>query len=354
MLACIVGRPERKERMAMRKQGQPTKYPGVVCVGEKTYQVRGKIIDPRTGKQKEVMRLLHGLTAREAAHRRAELIEEAKRVTTPAERERIGDFARSWIKSKALKIDPSTVRTYADALEHHALPSLGDFYYDALTTRDVQAWVDQMLVAAKGSVKGGKKPKYSVTTVHGWFRAFRTMTRDAVVLLDLPRDPTLRISFPPMPEREDRNCISARELGRFLEAMKTDWPQHYALTVVLAFTGMRFCHASALKWEDLDEDDGVLRIRRKQRMGTVGPVSRKKRAPRELPVEPPVVEILREHRQRLVAEQAPGLAEGWMFPSADGTLRQPSSVNKAWTACAKAAGFADGSPSTDFATPSTT
>jgi len=120
--------------------------------------------------------------------------------------------------------------------------------------------------------------------------------------------------------------------------MKTDWPQHYALTVVLEFTGMRFFHASALKWEDVDEDDGVLRIRRKQRMGTVGPVSRKKRAPRELPVEPPVVEILREHRQRLVAEQAPGLAEGWMFPSADGTLRQPSSVYKAWTACSKAAG----------------
>jgi integrase len=68
--------------------------------------------------------------------------------------------------------------------------------------------------------------------------------------------------------------------------MRTHYPQHYALVVLLAYTGLRFCHASALHWDDWDETGGVLRVSRKQVRGKVGPVTRKKRAPKEYPVEP--------------------------------------------------------------------
>jgi hypothetical protein len=46
-------------------------------------------------------------------------------------------------------------------------------------------------------------------------------------------------------------------------------------------------------------------------------------------VEPEGAAVLREQRRRLLVEQAPGLAEGWMFPTNVGTLRAPSSVDKA-------------------------
>ena len=62
----------------------------------------------------------------------------------------------------------------------------------------------------------------------------------------------------------------------------------------------------------------------------IGPVSRKKRAPKEYPVEPELAEILRAHRQRMLREQAKGLEAGWMFPSTRGTLRTPNSLDRAW------------------------
>jgi integrase len=62
--------------------------------------------------------------------------------------------------------------------------------------------------------------------------------------------------------------------------------QHYALVATLAYTGLRFCHSSALRWEDSDEEPGVLRVVRKHFRGQIGPVSRKKRAPKEYAVEP--------------------------------------------------------------------
>jgi hypothetical protein len=51
---------------------------------------------------------------------------------------RVGDVARSWIESKALRLDATTLKTYVDALENHVLSALGDFYYDGLTPMDVQ------------------------------------------------------------------------------------------------------------------------------------------------------------------------------------------------------------------------
>jgi hypothetical protein len=61
---------------------------------------------------------------------------------------------------------------------------------------------------------------------------------------------------------------------------------------LLAYTGLRFCHASALHWADWEEAGGVLRVSRKQVRGKVGSVTRKKRAPKEYTVEPELAEIL--------------------------------------------------------------
>jgi integrase len=175
------------------------------------------------------------------------------------------------------------------------------------------------------------------------------MTRDAMVALDLPRDPTLRVSLPEAAADDaEANALTPEQLVAFLEAMRGAYPQHYALVATLAYTGLRFCHASALRWEDWDEQAGVLRVVRKHFRGKVGAVSRKKRAPKEYPVEPELAQVLRDHRARLLGAQAQatergggeGGEAGWMFPSAEGTLRTPNSLDRAWARCLKQAGIA--------------
>ena len=317
----------------MRQSGEPTKYPGVYKVSKGTYRVRGKQVNPRTGKSKEVDRIVEVRTVREAVRKRADLLEAMQDPIASGQRVRVGDYATSWLRSKALKIDVGTAERYAEALENHILPALGDLFYDALTRYDVQKWVDSALTE-EVVMPGGKKRVYAVRTVHGWFRVLRAMTRDAMVELDLPRDPTLRISFPQAPDPEEPNALSPEELTRFLGAMREHYPQHYALTVILGYTGLRFCHASALQWEDWNEKQGKLRIVRKQVRGRVGPVTRKKQAPREYPVEPGISLVLQQHRGWLAVHNPAGLAAGWMFPSKTGTLRSPSGLKRAKTAAA--------------------
>ncbi|WP_045119632.1 tyrosine-type recombinase/integrase [Haliangium ochraceum] len=303
-----------------------------------TFRIRGKVRDPRTGKAKEVDRVVSDVSAQRAAYLRAEMMDALRVSAEPeAKRVRVGEYALSWMRSKALKLSPGTARTYADALEDHILPAFGDLFYDALRKQDVQRWVDDALTNGWVSPSGEHR-RYSRSSVHAWFRVLRTMTRDAMDDLGLRRDPTLRISFPDATEPKEANTLTPDELARFLGKMRERFPQHYALTVTLAYTGLRFCHASALQWADWNEKGALIRVVRKQVRGRVGPVTRKKQAPHEYPVEPELAGVLREHRAWMVREQAPGLAEGWMFPSSVGTLRAPSSLNKAWKRCLDAAG----------------
>lgn len=335
MLVLALRRVEERT-MLMRQQGQKTRYPGVFRVNDNTYRVRAVAMDPRTGKKKAREMLYEGISAQEAARKRSVLIEEIRSAAEAVQRLRVGDFAKSWIASKAVSLDAGTASTYAKALEDHVLPALGDFWYDALTRSDVQKWVDGCF-ALEWETKSGAKKKYSRGAVHGWFRVFRTMTRDAVDELDIPRDPCVRIRFPQEELRDGSNALTPEELTAFLAAMRDMYPRHYALVMVLAFTGLRFCHASALAWEDWDEVNGLLRVRRKQVRGEVSPLTKKKRAPGTIPVEPELAAVLREHRERLEEDDAPGFELGWMFPSEAGTLRTPNSMDRAWTNCLEAA-----------------
>ena len=139
------------------REKTPTRYPGVFRLDQATYWIRAKVVDPRTGKAKDINRVLDGVTAHEAAQKRDQIMLEATQTVQQVQKVRVGEFAQSWIASKALKLDSTTVRTYADALENHILPALGDYYYDALLPTDVQRWIDDTLRRGWTSAKRGSK-----------------------------------------------------------------------------------------------------------------------------------------------------------------------------------------------------
>lgn len=318
------------------KKGSKTRFPGVFRVDSKTFRIDGEVRDPRTGKVRQVERILHGLTAQEAATTRADELAKIRNGNDhpPEEKRRLRDSCASWLTLKTPTVDWRTGETYAYALARvcgdpgvdlrRKKGGLGDFFNDAISREDVQRWANAKLA------------HYSPETIRTWLRVYRAMAADH----GWP-DPTFRVSLPETPDR-GANMLTEEQLVAFLSAMRNGSPQHFALTLVLGFTGLRFCHASALRFDDADEARQVIYIRRKQVRGTVGPVSRKKKAPKMIPIEKEILEVIRWHRQRLLAEQHPGLAEGWMFPSSAGKLFLGTcSLSKSWKASLKAAGIAD-------------
>jgi integrase len=294
-------------------------------VGPKLFQLRGKVIDPRTGLEKEVTKLVEAASAKEASVERANMLAEELGATS-TERQRVGTFAKFWIESKAGVVGEYTLKGYVCALQKHVLPVLGNFYYDTVGHLEVQGMVNKWL----GAKNEDGAPRYSAESAKDWFRVFRNMTHDAIIQLKLDRDPTLRVSFGEEPVKEEdaagQEKLTIAESNVLLEAMRTKRPGSFALLMTKKYTGQRFCHVSALKLGDIDWGEMVIRFRRKQVRGKVGPISRKKPVPKEIPILPELARVLLAHCRRL-GKLAYGVdSDAWLFPTRNRKLKQPSSL----------------------------
>src|SRR5688572_14562967 len=129
--------PWPREALPMSKK---SRYPGIEIMSDGRKRVRLRAVDPRTGRMKEVDRIIEG-TIEEAVRLRETLRLEVRAADQCAvEVPRLGDYATSWLKSRALAVKPSTATSYADHLELHIIPALGKYYIDKLTPEDMRAF----------------------------------------------------------------------------------------------------------------------------------------------------------------------------------------------------------------------
>jgi integrase len=309
-----------------------TKHWGIEQVARRKYRVRVRGKDPRNGKLKEVDRIIEEVDLAEAKRIREQLYIEITQgeIETTVERMTVRAFAKSWSAERAPRLKWSTLERYANALDHYILPALGDFYFDTLTRRDVEAWVTSQTERLKPE------------SINGNLRILKSLCRDASDELGIP-DPSARVRPIPLREIENRrNALTADELRRLLAVAKESSPDHYPLLLTLAMTGMRWGEATALKWRDIDEQEKVIRVVRAHYHGHVSSPKNGKR--RTYPLLPELAEVLRAHRQVLEVAQHPGLSADWVFATtAQGDpntprLRYPSAWSKLlpkWLASAK-------------------
>jgi integrase len=294
----------------------------------------------------------------------------------PAPRMRLREYAPRWLDARKPNLASYTAEHYHRTLER-INAELGDRFLDELTPIDVKEWLAQCL-ADKARASG---------TVHGWFRVLRTMINDARADLSLTNDPMFRVRGPRVVPVVQKFPFTPQELRRFLDAVKVHAEPHYALIFTLAWTGLRFSVISALQWPDIDFPAGIIYFRRKQVRGVVEPINSIKWAPEYAVMPKDLADALLAHRRllergatklradgpltqeqlesvyrRLTAgDSASGIARelgvterrirelwetrkrlhesGWCFPSAQGTLREPSSIRKSWWLCLKQAGI---------------
>jgi len=179
---------------------------------------------------------------------------------------------------------------------------------EKLTDADIRDWQAKLANRLAGA------------TVNGALIMLRMVMADAVVEYQLPRNPTERVRRLPMRKftDEEPNLLTAEELGRLMKAFRDYEPQHYPLAMTLAMTGVRSGEGTAFRWGDIDEEAGVIHIRRAQWSGVVD--STKTGMVRSVPLVPELAAVLREHRTRLAAQGFRVSESDWVFPDKEGGL----------------------------------
>jgi integrase len=254
--------------------------------------------------------------------------QEAVQTPPPTNRETLGDFAESWLRTKKGRLDlaPSTASRYATALDHLS-DRLQCCPLVELARSDVQEWMS------------AARKKYAAQTINGWLRVLRACLSDAVADGLIAQNPAalvkaLRVEV----DLEETNSLPPGELRRLLECLQMRDSAIHAIAWTQALTGLRWGEASALKWEDYDEERRVLRIRRSVCDRKLRPLTKTGKA-RVVGVPQVLAGVLRKHRAELVGGQHPGLASGLMFPSQRGTPLSSGRISDELRAACRAAGI---------------
>jgi len=207
-------------------------------------------------------------------------------------------FMEQWLKEGAApKVGLKTLREYTHKTRAYIIPALGDLLLAQLQPLHIQRFYNEAAVSGRKHGKGG----LSAQTVLHLHRILHSALKQGVKWRLLAWNPADAVDAPkPLPAE-----INAPDVDVCVELLR-GFAGH-ALFVPMAisiYTGMRRSEVLGLRWEDVDLDAGILRVRQALietdggRAGLVfkEPKTKNGRRPIELP--PQLVEILTAHREK--------------------------------------------------------
>jgi integrase len=331
----------------------PTRVPGVWKRKEGGFLVRVRVVDPITGRPREIRKVMPDATEATA---RKWLADERARIKSgeasglPA-RQRFCDFAVSLMEEKVASGDIKTVQgqdRWRSTLVHLigvtsssdgevAVTGFGELYLDQIRAAHVDAW-------RVGMGKLIAKKAYAPTTVNSWLAILRVIDKAAKRRFELPRlwmedVPDFDLSEHIVYTEEEPNSLPPEKVPEFLECMQDLFPQHFAMTFLGFATGLRPSSMRPLRRKgpssDVLWDENRIRVRRSQTRGEKVLNSTKQRTRYGIEVPPEVMDVLRWHVETQIGTPEQQDSE-LLFPAVTGGFRAVTALVKPFRGVAKA------------------
>jgi integrase len=207
----------------------------------------------------------------------------------------LSEYLDRWLNG-AVKgsVKPSTYESYERMIRNHIKPTLGHRKLKNLAPDHVQYFYQSKLDA--GLAAG------TVRLMHG---ILHKALEQAVKWGIVPRN-VCKATTPPKPNPEEIRPLDAEQAKRLLEVASAAGGNRLEALYVLAVTaGLRIGELLGLKWEDVDLDAGILRVRRTRSQAKSGPTftTPKSGKGRSIRLTGRAVEALRSHKAAQNAER---------------------------------------------------
>jgi integrase len=231
----------------------------------------------------------------------------------------VGEYLERWVKDVQGTVRQSTYEGYEYAVRPHIAPALGRLKLRDLTPIHVRSFYRDRL-------DSGLAP----ATVHKLHAVLHKALKAAVADDLVPRNAAAGLKLPRI-TREEIDPLREEEARRLLEAARGDRLE--ALYILALNTGMRQGELLALKWDDADLENGLLRVRRTLTHANKAFIlgePKTKNSRRTIRLAKSAVDALQAHLSRQLAEiermgslYQPG---GLIFATEAGTIINPSNL----------------------------
>lgn len=226
-----------------------------------------------------------------------EALEALKELRTEAtgpvasERMTVAVWLREWLEKEAARtVRPRTLTDYTMIVNRHLIPAIGHHRLRKLNPRQIRDYME-------AKRQSGLSPR-SVELHHA---VLRRALRVAEGYEMVPRNVARLVSPPPVKARQFQP-LTPEQVQTLLGSIRGT--RHESLYVTAIATGLRMSELLGLQWGDIDMDVVHVRrtLQRYQGEYHLDP-PKTERSRRSIPIPPPVVGLLREHRNRQLEEK---------------------------------------------------
>ncbi len=267
-------------------------------------------------------RVLYGKTREEVAAKLTRALSDVQKgLSLPSQRLTIAAFLEQWLADVVWQRNrPSTAQSYEFYSRKYIIPGLGRHHLTKLTPQHVQRFLNEQY-------KSGLAPR----TVQ-YIRAILRRALNQALRWELVSRNVATLADPPSGRGPEMRPLTT-EHARFLLATARDH-RHEHLLAFLQGTGLRIGEALALRWSDVDLDEGVITVRHALERLRGRPwrlaVPKSESGKRLVPHIGPTAEALRlQHTRKLELRLAAGPAWqdlDFVFPTALGTPDDQANV----------------------------
>ena len=236
---------------------------------------------------------------------------------------KIAEWLDEWLELYLPNVEETTRIGYKSKIKCYLKPALGDIFVQSLRTDHVQKMVNDMM--ARG---------LSAKNIRDTYNNINAAMKKAVVLRMIPYNPCEGVTLPKI-KRYKAKVYDVEMIHKLLDVAKgTDMYLPILLCVTL---GLRRGELLALRWENVDLENKVLKIRSNMVRGEKDYLIKAPKSEagvRDLKLGDEVVAVLREERARYMSDLFKQGADfqnlNFVIRQADGAPLRPDSMSQKW------------------------
>jgi integrase len=219
---------------------------------------------------------------------------------------------------------PRTIEDIGDKLDLYVVPAIGHLPVAAVTDRDIEELARSARHRSESTVRSILS---TCSQLFAWALRQRYCDHNPVKRAREIHGDTLLPVWTPKPQR-------ALTDGEVLAALEHVGEAFRSVVALTAETGLRISEVLALRWADVDLDEGALVVR-----------STKTKTTREIGISSAAVEVLRGHRARAASSGLVGISaiapDALVFQTRTGRPQSRRNVLRAWQDALAETGIAD-------------
>jgi integrase len=251
----------------------------------------GSFIVEETGKRKSI----YASTEKEAWQKLQQALQEQKQGTlATSPKQKLSTFLTQWLEEvhRPPAIRPTTYQRYLDVSRKHILPALGHFELQKVTPQRIQTFYSTKL-----------KEGQSTSSVHIMHSLLSKAFDTAVKWRLISSNPCKGTTIPHEVKREAQS-LTEEQARHLLEAARDHDLEVFVVTALS--TGMRIGELLALRWSDIDMEQGMVNVHRTVtylRGHFIEGEPKTKSGKRKILIPAEACAILQKHRQQQQARR---------------------------------------------------